>query len=42
MLRNGQWQMMAEPIHFDREVAGIGPAASFAAAWSLDHPDEKL
>ena len=42
MLRNGRWQMMAEPIHFDREVAGIGPASSFAAAWSLDHPDEKL
>ncbi|MGM0166266.1 hypothetical protein IGI39_001225 [Enterococcus sp. AZ135] len=42
MLRNGRWQMMAEPIHFDREVAGVGPAASFAAAWLQDHPDEKL
>ncbi|MGO3114524.1 sialate O-acetylesterase [Enterococcus pseudoavium] len=42
MLRNGRWQMMAEPIHNDREVAGIGPAASFAAAWSQDHPGEKL
>lgn len=42
MLRNGRWQMMAEPIHNDREVAGIGPAASFAAAWSQDHPEEKL
>ena len=42
MLRNGRWQMMAEPIHFDREVAGVGPAASFAAAWSQDHPEEKL
>lgn len=42
MLRNGRWQMMAEPIHFDREVAGVGPAASFAAAWSQDYPDEKL
>lgn len=42
MLRNGRWQMMAEPIHFDREVAGVGPAASFAAAWALDHPEEKL
>ncbi|WP_251866424.1 sialate O-acetylesterase [Enterococcus malodoratus] len=42
MLRNGRWQMMAEPIHFDREVAGVGPAASFAAAWAQDHPEEKL
>ena len=22
MLRNGRWQMMTEPIHFDRSVAG--------------------
>lgn len=22
ILRNGRWQMMAEPIHFDRPVAG--------------------
>lgn len=28
MLRNGKWQMMEEPIHSDRSVAGIGPAAS--------------
>lgn len=33
MLRNGRWQMMAEPVHFDRPVAGVGPAASFAQAW---------
>lgn len=33
MLRNGRWQMMAEPIHFDRAIAGVGPAASFAEAW---------
>lgn len=42
MLRNGRWQMMAEPIHNDREVAGVGPGASFAAAWSQDHPGEKI
>lgn len=42
MLCNGRWQMMAEPINYDREVAGIGPASAFAQAWSLDHPDEKL
>lgn len=42
MLRNGRWQMMAEPIHFDREVAGVGPASSFAAAWVQAHPEEEL
>jgi len=42
MLRNGRWQMMAEPIHFDRHIAGVGPGASFAEAWTEDHPDETL
>lgn len=34
MLRNGQWQMMTEPINYDRPVSGVGLAASFADAWS--------
>ena len=38
MLRNGRWQTMAEPVHFDRAVAGVGPAASFAEAWSRENP----
>lgn len=42
MLRNGIWQMMAEPIHFDRHIAGIGPASSFAHAWTEDHPGESI
>ncbi len=42
MLRNGRWQMMAEPIHFDRAVAGVGPAASFAEAWCNANPEEQL
>ena len=42
MLRNGRWQMMAEPIHFDREIAGIGPAASFALEWVKAHLGESL
>lgn len=33
MLRNGRWQMMTEPIHFDRPIAGVGPASLFAEAW---------
>lgn len=42
MLRNGRWQLMTEPLHFDREVAGIGPAASFALEWVKEHPNEEL
>lgn len=42
MLRNGRWQMMAEPINYDREVAGVGPSSSFAQTWSMDNPGEKL
>ncbi|WP_230397452.1 sialate O-acetylesterase [Novisyntrophococcus fermenticellae] len=42
MLRNGRWQMMTEPIHFDRPVAGVGPAASFAEAWCGDNEGEKI
>lgn len=42
VLRNGRWQMMAEPIHFDRSVAGVGPAASFAQAWCNDNPTEEI
>ncbi len=30
MLRNGRWQMMTEPINYDRPVAGISLAGSFA------------
>lgn len=42
MLRNGRWQMMAEPIHFDRAVAGVGPAASFAQAWCDANEKEQI
>lgn len=42
MLRNGRWQMMAEPVHFDRTVAGVGPAASFAQAWYNANKDEQI
>ena len=42
MLRNGRWQMMAEPIHFDRSVAGVGPAASFAQAWCNANKNEQI
>lgn len=42
MLRNGQWQIMTEPINYDRPVSGVSLAASFAQAWSNAHPDEEI
>lgn len=42
MLRNGRWQVMAEPINVDRHISGVGPAASFAQAWTEDHPGEAI
>jgi len=42
MLRNGRWQMMAEPIHNDRPSAGIGLASSFAGSWQADHANEQI
>ena len=35
MLRNGRWQTMVEPINYDRPIAGVGLASSFAAALHL-------
>ncbi|MFC9707687.1 sialate O-acetylesterase [Paenibacillus sp. NPDC056933] len=42
MLRNGQWQMMTEPINYDRPVSGVSLAASFADAWSKANPEEEI
>lgn len=42
MLRNGRWQMMAEPIHNDRPSAGVGLASSFAASWQADHVNGQI
>lgn len=42
MLRNGRWQIMTEPINYDRPVAGIGPAGSFASMWCMEHETEKI
>lgn len=42
MLRNGQWQMMTEPINYDRPVAGVSLAASFADAWTKANPDDEI
>ena len=42
MLRNGRWQMMAEPINCDRSVSGISLAASFADAWCREYKEGKI
>ena len=42
MLRNGRWQMMEEPINFDRSVSGVGLASSFASAWCKDHLNDQI
>jgi hypothetical protein len=42
MLRNGRWQIMTEPINFDRPYSGVGPAASFAAAWCKKNKAEEI
>lgn len=42
MLRNGRWQMMTEPINYDRPVAGVGLAGSFAAMWCMEHKEETI
>lgn len=42
MLRNGRWQTMWEPVNYDRPNAGIGLAASFAAAWHLSNETGKI
>jgi Carbohydrate esterase, sialic acid-specific acetylesterase len=42
MLRNGQWQMMTEPINYDRPVSGVSLAASFAEAFAKANQDEQI
>ncbi|WP_099467129.1 sialate O-acetylesterase [Konateibacter massiliensis] len=42
MLRNGRWQMMTEPINYDRPVSGVGLAGSFAAMWCMENEEDKI
>ena len=39
MLRDGEWQPASEPLHTDKETAGIGLAMSFAAEYLKTSPD---
>jgi len=42
MLRNGRWQIMTEPINYDRPSSGVGLAASFAAAWCKKNKNDEI
>jgi hypothetical protein len=42
MLRNGRWQMMAEPINYDRPVSGISLASSFADTWCRQNQEDTI
>lgn len=42
MFHNGAWQVMTEPIHCDKPVAGVGPAASFAEKWCEGNRSETI
>ena len=42
MLRNGRWQMMTEPINYDRPVSGISLAGSFADMWCRQNQEEVI
>jgi hypothetical protein len=42
MLRNGRWQMMTEPINYDRPVSGISLAGSFADAWCRQNQGDTI
>lgn len=42
MLRNGRWQMMTEPINYDRPVSGISLVGSFADAWCRQNPTDTI
>lgn len=40
--RDGRWKKAANPIHFDKPSAGVGPADEFARRYLADHPGETL
>lgn len=42
MLRNARWQMMTEPVNYDRPVAGVSLVGSFAEAWCHAHEEDSI
>lgn len=39
LTRNDEWVVAKDPVHYDKPVAGVGAARTFAAAYLQDHPD---
>lgn len=42
MLRNGRWQMMTEPVNYDRPVAGVSLVSSFADEWCSENKEDTI
>ena len=42
MLRNGRWQMMTEPVNYDRPVSGVSLVSSFAEAWQHENEEDMI
>ena len=42
MLRNGRWQMMTEPINYDRPVSGVSLVASFSDEWCRQNQEDTI
>ncbi len=40
MMRNACWQMLSEPVNYDRPFAGVNLATSFAKSFIDDNPDD--
>ena len=42
MLRDDQWQQASEPLHTDKETAGVGLASSFASEYLGAFPEAEI
>jgi len=42
MLRDGQWQAASEPLHTDKETAGVGLGSSFATEYLAAFPQAAI
>lgn len=40
--QDGQWVPAVDPVHYDKKMAGVGLARSFAARMAADHPDATI
>ncbi len=40
--REGVWVPATDPVHFDKSIAGVGPALSFGKAMAMASPRAKI